>query len=189
MAKTGHKYRFMAFIAAVHTITVTSRRKLHIFTWVPGKFTPGSFVSTPTPLPVKLILLPLLATLASPAFLAGQPSPVDEQGRSQVASDVYSWNAFKPDKKENREKKEILQGRTKFLETLEIHTSTLEPNTTAGPAHAHDDLEELVIVKEGKLKVTQNDNTQILGPGSIALTLPATRPNWKTAVTHPLRTT
>lgn len=121
---------------------------------------------------MKLILLSLVATLASPAFLTGQPSPVNEQRRSQVASDVYVWNAFKPAKKENRDKKEILQGRTKFLQTLEIHTSTLAPNAAAGPAHSHDDLEELVIVKEGKLKITQNDKTQILGPGSIALTLP-----------------
>lgn len=121
---------------------------------------------------MKLTLLPLVAMLAYPVLLAGQSEQGGEQGTNPVTSDVYAWNAFKPEKKDNRDKKEILQGSTKFLETLEIHASTLEPNASAGPAHAHDDLEELVIVKEGSLKVTQNDKTRILGPGSVALTLP-----------------
>lgn len=121
---------------------------------------------------MKILLLSLTAILSVPSFLAGQPSPESARKLDPVVSDVYVWNAFKPDDKMNREKKDILQGSTKFLETLEIHTSTLEPKASAGPAHTHDDLEELVIVKEGTLKVTQKDKTRILGPGSVALTLP-----------------
>lgn len=109
-------------------------------------------------------ILPIVLMLAIPVFLEAQVPT--------VASDVYAWNAYKPEKKEGREKKQILEGSTTFLESLEIHTSTLLPRADPLPAHEHDDLEELVIVKEGRLKVTQNNSTKILGPGSIALTLP-----------------
>lgn len=158
---------------AAYRITFVRMEKIPIFTWACGKFLPPLIIySTPTPSCMKIPLLSLIAILSVTSFLAAQPSPESARNPDPVASDVYVWNAFKPDDKKNREKKDILQGSTKFLETLEIHTSTLEPKASAGPAHTHDDLEELVIVKEGTLKVTQKDKIRILGPGSIALTLP-----------------
>lgn len=112
---------------------------------------------------MKPAALPILVALFLPGVLTAQSR--------QVASDVYAWNAFKSQGGYPTEK-EILRGRTKFLESLVIVTLTLAPHATAEPSSAHPDVEELVIVKDGTLKVTQNGRTRILGPGSIALTIP-----------------
>ena len=89
-----------------------------------------------------------------------------------VQSQVYNWKDLKVEKLETNERRQVLEGSTTDLESLEIHTSTLEPGKAPHPPHTHDDVEELVIVKEGKLKVTIKDQTKILGPGSVAFAIP-----------------
>ena len=89
-----------------------------------------------------------------------------------VKSDVYRWNDLKVEKEASRERRAILQGSTTDLENLEIHATTLAPGKAPHPSHTHEDEEELVIVKEGQLKVTINDESKVLGPGSIALIIP-----------------
>lgn len=104
------------------------------------------------------------AVLFTTSTLKAQVSP--------VASDVYRFSALKVEKEATRERRQILEGVTRDLELLEIHTSTLEPGKAPHAAHTHDDIEELIIVKEGKLKVTIKDQTKVLGPGSVALAIP-----------------
>jgi (S)-ureidoglycine aminohydrolase len=53
-----------------------------------------------------------------------------------------------------------------------VHTSTLEPGKAPHPPHVHDDQEELMIVKEGQVKITIKGISKILGPGSIAFAMP-----------------
>jgi (S)-ureidoglycine aminohydrolase len=81
--------------------------------------------------------------------------------QTQIVSDVYSTQNEK-----------ILNGSTRFLEAPEIRTITLAPNSTAETDQRHDNVEELVIIKSGTVDITQNNTTQSLGPGSVALTLP-----------------
>jgi (S)-ureidoglycine aminohydrolase len=73
---------------------------------------------------------------------------------------------------ETRERRQVLDGSTADLDRLEIHTSTLEPGKSPHASHTHADEEELIIIREGKLKVTIRNKTEILGPGSIALAIP-----------------
>jgi (S)-ureidoglycine aminohydrolase len=68
--------------------------------------------------------------------------------------------------------RQILQGSTRDLAILEIHGSTLAPGKAPHSSHTHEGEEELVIVKEGQLKVTIEEESKVLGPGSIALILP-----------------
>ncbi|HEY4654174.1 MAG TPA: cupin domain-containing protein, partial [Cyclobacteriaceae bacterium] len=110
---------------------------------------------------------PILSTL----FLLSIPLSVIGQGQP-VQSDVYPWSQVREAKKENRDKKEILEGSSTFLESIEIHVSTLAPGKASSGEHTPADAEKLVIVKEGRLRVTQNNITRVLGPGSVALTLP-----------------
>ena len=91
---------------------------------------------------------------------------------SAVRSYVYRWNDLKVEKETSRERRPILQGSTTDLENLEIHATTLAPGKAPHPSHAHEDEEELLIVKEGQLKVTIKDESKVLGPGSIALIVP-----------------
>jgi (S)-ureidoglycine aminohydrolase len=89
-----------------------------------------------------------------------------------LESNVYRWHDLHVEKSDARERRQILEGSTTDLEYLEIHATTVEPKQSPHASHSHDDTEELVIVKEGKLKVTIKDESRILGPGSIALATP-----------------
>lgn len=88
-----------------------------------------------------------------------------------LPSKVYNWSAVPAQKSEGRERRDVLNGSTLDLSGLEIHTSTLGAGQTNHPFIAHNDAEELIIVKEGNLKVTIEDTSKILGPGGIALIL------------------
>jgi (S)-ureidoglycine aminohydrolase len=111
---------------------------------------------------MKTLLL-MLAMCSKSALVAQE---------NAVRSDVYRWNDLKVEKEASRERRPILKGSTTDLAHLEIHASTLAPGKAPHPAHTHEDEEELVIVKEGQLKVTINEESKVLGPGSIALIVP-----------------
>lgn len=91
---------------------------------------------------------------------------------SPVLSRVYNWKNLEVIKEESRDRRQMIDGSTVDLLSLEIHTSTLEPGKAPHPSHTHADVEELIIVKEGKLKATIKDQTRILGSGSVALAIP-----------------
>ena len=91
---------------------------------------------------------------------------------SAVPSQVYKWKNLEVIKEESRDRRQMIDGSTIDLSSLEIHTSTLEPGNAPHPSHTHADVEELIIVKEGKLKATIKDQTRILEPGSVALAIP-----------------
>ena len=111
---------------------------------------------------MKMLIVVLLVLNTS--ALMGQEPP--------VTSGVYQWHGRKVEKDESRERRPILNGHTRDLAHLEIHASTLAPGKTPHPSHAHEAEEELVIVKEGRLKVTIEEESKVLGPGSIALIVP-----------------
>jgi (S)-ureidoglycine aminohydrolase len=94
------------------------------------------------------------------------------QKSDSLLSGVYYWNKLEPVKEDTRVRRQILQGKTFALSYFEIHTSTLEPGNAPHPPHVHADQEELMIVKEGQVKITIAGQSKILGPGSIAFAMP-----------------
>lgn len=103
-----------------------------------------------------------------------------------VRSAVYSWKDLKSEKVEGRERKQVLKGATLDLAELEIHTSTLEAWQSPHPPHVHDDFEELIIVKEGKLKVTIKDSSRILSAGGLALIIAGDKHGFQNATDKPV---
>ena len=85
---------------------------------------------------------------------------------------MYHWNKLEPIKEDTRVRRQVLEGKTFALEYFEIHASTLEPGKAPHPPHTHADQEELMIVKEGQVKITIAGQSKILGPGSIAFAMP-----------------
>ena len=65
-----------------------------------------------------------------------------------------------------------MEGTTTSLSHFEVHSTTLEPGKAPHPPHVHDDMEELIIVKEGQVKITIRGISKIIGPGSIAFAMP-----------------
>src|SRR5436190_16394056 len=94
------------------------------------------------------------------------------QKNDSILSGVYYWNKLEPIKEDTRIRRQVLEGKTFALENLEIHASTLEPGKAPHPPHTHSDQEELMIVKEGQVKITSNGQSKILGLGSIAFAIP-----------------
>src|SRR6187549_4217263 len=94
------------------------------------------------------------------------------QKNDSIISGVYHWNKLEPIKEDTRVRRQVLDGKTFALENFEIHASTLEPGKAPHPPHTHADQEELMIVKEGQVKITIAGKSKILGPGSIAFAMP-----------------
>ena len=94
------------------------------------------------------------------------------QKSDSLGAQVYSWKKLEAIKEDTRVRKLILDGSTTSLVNFEVHASTLEPGKAPHPPHTHVDQEELMIVKEGTVKITINGTSKILGPGSIAFAMP-----------------
>jgi len=94
------------------------------------------------------------------------------QKNDSLLSAVYYWDKLPPIKEDSRIRRQVLEGKTFALSYFEIHASTLEPGKAPHPPHVHDDLEELMIVKEGQVKITIAGTSKVLGPGSIAFAMP-----------------
>src|SRR5438477_10625466 len=104
---------------------------------------------------IIFMVLALFNTLKSTAQTASLPAH------------VYNWDSLEPKKEESRIVRQILEGSTNALSYFEVHATTLQPDKAIYPPNTHADVEELIIIKEGILKVTIKDSTKIMGPGSI----------------------
>ncbi len=111
---------------------------------------------------MKLIITILLQTVIMTSFAQLQP----------ITSGVYHWNDLPVKKEKERESRKILEGTTTEFEYFEVHATTQYKGATPRPPHAQEDLEELIIIKEGELKCTIGDKTETLGPNSVLLIPP-----------------
>lgn len=85
-----------------------------------------------------------------------------------ITSGNYQWKAAKVEKEATRKRRQILDGPSVFMDRFEVHATTLKPGMAPHPPHQHDAEEELIIVKEGQVKVTIGEESKVLGPGSVA---------------------
>jgi len=88
-----------------------------------------------------------------------------------IKSDVYAWKNFPVEKIGNAERRKIVDGNGTVLANLEIHATTLELKSGPQPKHKHNE-EVLVIIREGKLKISIGDKSKTMGPGSLAFLIP-----------------
>jgi len=89
-----------------------------------------------------------------------------------VESKVYSYSNAVVEKTASGEKRNLINGETTHLQNFEIHATTLFPGKTPHKSQIHLEDEEIIFVKEGKLKVTINEKSKILNAGSVALIMP-----------------
>jgi (S)-ureidoglycine aminohydrolase len=91
---------------------------------------------------------------------------------NSLPSKVYHISELPVLKDFSRYRIQIMDGATPYLANLEVHITILDPGKAAHPPHVHDSTEELIIVKEGKLRVTIAGKTKILGSGGVAMAMP-----------------
>lgn len=94
------------------------------------------------------------------------------QSGDTLLSKVYRWPELEIKKEKDRVRRPVLLGHSFALSHFEIHASTLKPNKKPHPPHKHADQEELIIVREGQVKISINEQSQVLGSGSVALIMP-----------------
>lgn len=112
---------------------------------------------------MKLLLL-LFALISAPYSKA--------QKTDSLPPRVHELAKLETIKEQTRDRKQVMEGSTTALSYFEVHTTTIEPGRAAHPPHVHNDMEELVIVKEGQLKITIKGESKIVGPGSIGFAMP-----------------
>ncbi|HKI88259.1 MAG TPA: cupin domain-containing protein [Draconibacterium sp.] len=91
---------------------------------------------------------------------------------AKLVTKVYDWNKLKVEKTNSGERRQIMEGKSNDLDYLEIHETTLNPGKAPHGSHVHADMEEMIIVKEGKVEENINGVKKVLGPGSVVLVMP-----------------
>ncbi|MFT3705457.1 MAG: cupin domain-containing protein [Agriterribacter sp.] len=89
-----------------------------------------------------------------------------------LPSKVYHVSELPVIKDSSRYRIQIMDGATPYLTNLEVHITILDPGKAAHPPHVHDSTEELIIVKEGKIRVTIAGRTKIINTGGVAMAMP-----------------
>jgi quercetin dioxygenase-like cupin family protein len=111
---------------------------------------------------MRIILSFFFCFIAAKAFAQRQP----------IVSGVYHWSDLPVKKADQRESRKLAEGTTHEFEFFEMHATTQEKGAVPRPPHKQNDIEELIIIKEGKLKCTTGSKTAVLGPGSVMLIPP-----------------
>jgi (S)-ureidoglycine aminohydrolase len=86
-----------------------------------------------------------------------------------INSKVYIWDSLEVEKSDKYEKRQILKGSTTDNEVLEIYALTIKPGILLKKNNYK---ETLIIIKEGELKISINENDKIISSGSVALIIP-----------------
>lgn len=89
-----------------------------------------------------------------------------------IKSGVFRWDDFEVKTSEGRISRPILEGVSTHFDYLEMHATTQAVGSKPSDAHANEDIEELVIVKEGKMEVMLNGEGTILGPNGVLSLMP-----------------
>jgi len=99
-------------------------------------------------------------------------SPLFAQKTDSLPPGVYHWDSLVTTVEESRARKQVMEGSTTCLVHFEVHATSIQPGKAPHPPHTHADEEELIIVKEGQVKITINGVSNTLGPGSVAYAIP-----------------
>jgi len=125
---------------------------------------------------MKIILLAISIIIAS--SLKAQTD--------SLSSGVYNLDSIQAKNIAGSQAKRRVQGSTTDLATLSYHHSVLAPGKTNHPPRAIEDREELIIVKDGQLKIHINDSSKTLGPGSIALIVAGDKQSFENTSAKPV---
>jgi len=108
----------------------------------------------------------LLIALISGSAAIGLFTAAENKPPAVMGSSVIDWNSIEAKTNANGSVRNFFQAPTATLDQLECHVTTLNPDRMPHPPHKHLN-EELIIIREGTLEVTQNGESKRIGPGSV----------------------
>ncbi|REG81402.1 (S)-ureidoglycine aminohydrolase [Algoriphagus antarcticus] len=103
-----------------------------------------------------------------------------------VKSGIFKWDDHEVISNEDRVSRPILEGVSPHFEYLEIHATTQAVGAKPSTAHANEDIEEIIIVKEGLMKVTIEGKSSILGANGVVSLMPQQMHSLQNAGESPL---
>jgi len=118
----------------------------------------------------KTVLLLSFALFACPPVMA----------QTRITSDIYPWKDSAVEKTAVGSKRLIIKGGATDFEFMDISAVTLEKGK-AEEETAHADFEEMIIVKDGSLKITLNGEAKTVGRGSVAIVMPGVEHSYANA--------
>ncbi len=95
-----------------------------------------------------------------------------ETKSDKVDSGVYSFSKINREKTVSGEQRRFMNGETKHMQNFEILATTLNPGKALKGNLVKNDEEQIVVIKDGQLKVVLNNETKELGAGSVVLVMP-----------------
>jgi (S)-ureidoglycine aminohydrolase len=99
------------------------------------------------------------------------PFLIQAQNLAEVKSQTVRWDSAVAKTENGKTRRLLLEGSTTFLKFFRIHATTLEAGTAPNPPHPNKDADELIILKEGKIKLTIGDKSKVLETGGVAVVL------------------
>ncbi|MGA3284183.1 MAG: cupin domain-containing protein [Verrucomicrobiota bacterium] len=118
----------------------------------------------------KFLSLFLLALCSASALMAQTP----------IRSDVYAWKDSPVEKTKTGSKRSIIKGMATDFQYMDISATTLKKKKTENEG-VYTDFEELVIVKDGRLKITIGGESKTVGRGSVAVIMPGDQHSFENA--------
>ena len=91
--------------------------------------------------------------------------------QTPIKTDVYAWKDAPVEKTKTGFKREIISGTATDFQSMDISATTLKKKKTEDEG-VQTNFEEMIIVKDGLLKLTINGKFQTVGRGSVALIMP-----------------
>lgn len=90
----------------------------------------------------------------------------------EMKSGIIYWDSLEVKSNEGKHRRQLLpQSSTTHLRLLSIHSTTQDAGAKPNPPHPNKDADELLIIKEGKIKFTIGDQTKIMEAGDVAVVL------------------
>jgi quercetin dioxygenase-like cupin family protein len=91
---------------------------------------------------------------------------------SLIPTGVYPWSELAVNRSADREGRRFMEGVSTHFEYLEIHATTQQKGAAPRAAHAQKNIEELIIVTEGRMRFTIGKESRELGKGSAIIIPP-----------------
>lgn len=101
-----------------------------------------------------------LLSLSLIALASGEDQP-------PLVSGAFLFQGLPVRRQGGAEFRDLLRGKTRTGESLEVHETILPPGASPHPPHRHQH-SEMFLLREGAVEVTINGKTHRLGPGSAA---------------------
>ena len=99
---------------------------------------------------------------------------------NHIASDVYAWKSAPVEKTQTGSRRVLVNGAATDFVTMRITGVTLEKGESEKESVSAD-FEDMIVVKEGSLKITINGESKTVGSGSVAIVMPGDKRSFSNA--------